>query len=408
MPPATAPSSRLDRVPRGAQSKLRAWQTAALEAYRVNDPRDFLTVATPGAGKTTYALRLASDLLDRRVVERVVVVAPTEHLKTQWAQAAAAVGIPLDPEFSGARGITGSDYLGMVASIPPEDQFTRWRSEYEADILVSLASLAGERMFFDGEASLQQQHVGLFERSETEGIQRLRQRFPAHRQAGSACFGASRFEQGPRLPIPVAAQRLADDRVVAARREDPEPGQEVGLSRDHDVTAFATTHTIPSLGYLVWERRKKLKPEYHELTGEQIRDLRLEVAVGMRRGTRAGEDQRRADVVSEGEHRLGDVDLVGAHPAAAAVEVAQRLDAGHQEAAVAHCTYARSHAAGVSDDIGGGDHHLGKTRPPHCGELALERSRQRGGVHPDVGEDHGCAAWSPGSSCTSSNITPER
>src|SRR3712207_1903450 len=39
----------------------------------------------------------------------------------------------------------GSDYLGMVASIPPEDQFTRWRSEYEADILVSLASLAGDR-----------------------------------------------------------------------------------------------------------------------------------------------------------------------------------------------------------------------------------------------------------------------
>lgn len=47
----------------------------------------------------------------------------------------------------------GSDYLGMVASIPPEDQFTRWRSEYEADILVSLASLAGERMFFDGDSS---------------------------------------------------------------------------------------------------------------------------------------------------------------------------------------------------------------------------------------------------------------
>jgi ATP-dependent Zn protease len=47
----------------------------------------------------------------------------------------------------------GSDYLGMVASIPPEDQFTRWRSEYESDILVSLASLAGERMFFDGDSS---------------------------------------------------------------------------------------------------------------------------------------------------------------------------------------------------------------------------------------------------------------
>jgi cell division protease FtsH len=47
----------------------------------------------------------------------------------------------------------GSDYLGMVASIPPEDQFTRWRSEYETDILVSLASLAGERMFFDHDSS---------------------------------------------------------------------------------------------------------------------------------------------------------------------------------------------------------------------------------------------------------------
>src|SRR5215831_6308868 len=47
----------------------------------------------------------------------------------------------------------GSDYLGMVASVKPEDQFTRWRTEYEADILVSLASLAGERMFFDSDSS---------------------------------------------------------------------------------------------------------------------------------------------------------------------------------------------------------------------------------------------------------------
>ncbi len=47
----------------------------------------------------------------------------------------------------------GSDYLGMVASIPPDDQFTRWRTEYEADILVSLASLSGERLFFAGDNS---------------------------------------------------------------------------------------------------------------------------------------------------------------------------------------------------------------------------------------------------------------
>ncbi len=47
----------------------------------------------------------------------------------------------------------GGTYLGMVASIPPEDQFTRWRTEYEADVMVALASLAGERLFFDGDNS---------------------------------------------------------------------------------------------------------------------------------------------------------------------------------------------------------------------------------------------------------------
>jgi ribonuclease Z len=52
-------------------------------------------------------------------------------------------------------------------------------------------------------------------------------------------------------------------------------GDEIELSREHLVTAFATTHTIPSLGYIVWERRFKLKEEYHGLPGDQIRDLRL-------------------------------------------------------------------------------------------------------------------------------------
>src|SRR5436305_6024419 len=51
-------------------------------------------------------------------------------------------------------------------------------------------------------------------------------------------------------------------------------GDEFELSRDHVVTVFATTHTIPSVGYLVWERRNKLKEEYHGLPGDRIRDLR--------------------------------------------------------------------------------------------------------------------------------------
>ncbi len=53
------------------------------------------------------------------------------------------------------------------------------------------------------------------------------------------------------------------------------PGEEIELSRELVVTTSATTHTVPSLGYVVWDRRRKLKDEYQGLAGEQIRDIRL-------------------------------------------------------------------------------------------------------------------------------------
>jgi ribonuclease Z len=53
-----------------------------------------------------------------------------------------------------------------------------------------------------------------------------------------------------------------------------EPGGEIALSREHVISVFPTTHTIPSVGYMVWDRRNKLKEEYHGLPGERIRDLR--------------------------------------------------------------------------------------------------------------------------------------
>jgi ribonuclease Z len=53
------------------------------------------------------------------------------------------------------------------------------------------------------------------------------------------------------------------------------PGDEIELSREHVVTVSATRHTIPSLGFIVWDRRRKLKAEYHGLAGDEIRDLRL-------------------------------------------------------------------------------------------------------------------------------------
>ncbi|MCA9121814.1 MAG: metal-dependent hydrolase [Planctomycetaceae bacterium] len=52
-------------------------------------------------------------------------------------------------------------------------------------------------------------------------------------------------------------------------------GDEIELSRELVVTASATHHTVPALGYIVWERKQKLKPEYLELRGDQIRDLKL-------------------------------------------------------------------------------------------------------------------------------------
>ncbi len=54
-----------------------------------------------------------------------------------------------------------------------------------------------------------------------------------------------------------------------------EGGEEYALSRELVLKAFKTKHTVPSVGYIVYERRKKLKSEYLDLSGEEIRDLRV-------------------------------------------------------------------------------------------------------------------------------------
>jgi superfamily II DNA or RNA helicase len=95
---------------------LRGWQRRALVRYLAAKPRDFLTVATPGSGKTAFALRVASELLADATVERITVVVPTEHLKTQWALAASAVGLALDPKFSNSAAQTSAQYHGVVVT----------------------------------------------------------------------------------------------------------------------------------------------------------------------------------------------------------------------------------------------------------------------------------------------------
>jgi superfamily II DNA or RNA helicase len=97
--------------------RLRAWQRAALEMYRTEPRRrDFLVTATPGSGKTTFALTLARVLVDERVIDRVIVVCPTDHLRTQWANAADAAGLPLDAALTNAVGPVRPDLRGYVTT----------------------------------------------------------------------------------------------------------------------------------------------------------------------------------------------------------------------------------------------------------------------------------------------------
>lgn len=96
---------------------LRSWQADAVADYeRVATRSDYLVTATPGAGKTALALTVARRLVDRRDIERVIVCAPTDHLRGQWAHAAARIGLPLDPGLSNNVGPVGVDYLGYVST----------------------------------------------------------------------------------------------------------------------------------------------------------------------------------------------------------------------------------------------------------------------------------------------------
>ncbi|HVW33629.1 MAG TPA: DEAD/DEAH box helicase, partial [Acidimicrobiia bacterium] len=93
---------------------LRPWQKAALERLAGTDRPDFLAVATPGAGKTTFALMAARQALAEDHHRRLLVVVPTAHLKVQWARAAVAFDLHLDPQWSAADGALPGDTHGVV------------------------------------------------------------------------------------------------------------------------------------------------------------------------------------------------------------------------------------------------------------------------------------------------------
>jgi len=118
---------------------LRGWQRRALVRYLAAQPRDFLAVATPGSGKTTFALRVAAELLGQRTVEQVTVVVPTEHLKVQWAQAAARHGLALDPRFSNSNPRIAPEYHGVMvtyAQVAAHPTLHRVRTEQRRTLVI--------------------------------------------------------------------------------------------------------------------------------------------------------------------------------------------------------------------------------------------------------------------------------
>jgi superfamily II DNA or RNA helicase len=96
--------------------RLRPWQKRALDRLAAADAPDFLAVATPGAGKTTFALCAAVHDLADHPGRRLIVVAPTSHLKLQWADAAGRFGLHLEPRWTPAGGRLPADVHGIVTT----------------------------------------------------------------------------------------------------------------------------------------------------------------------------------------------------------------------------------------------------------------------------------------------------
>ena len=96
-------------------------------------------MATPGAGKTTYALTVAAELLARREVAFLTIVTPTEHLKHQWAAAAARFGIAIDPAYRNAQGRAGADFAGVAvtyAQVAAHPALHRQRTENRRTLVI--------------------------------------------------------------------------------------------------------------------------------------------------------------------------------------------------------------------------------------------------------------------------------
>ncbi len=130
---------------------LRRWQRDALIAFADRPQTDFLAVACPGAGKTTFALSAIRAELGGQIRPLVVTV-PTAHLKAQWAHAAARFGLHLDPEWNPADGVS-ADMHGIIvtyAQAASARHHLRRYSEAGVVVLDEVHHAASDRSWGDG------------------------------------------------------------------------------------------------------------------------------------------------------------------------------------------------------------------------------------------------------------------
>ena len=145
----------------------------------------------------------------------------------------------------------GSNYLGMISSIKPEDQFTQWRSELESDILVSLGSLAGERLYFDNDsssgvggdldsattnASFMEAYWGM---GKTVSSSRASRRLEGETPGGSKAAAAPVGDQGSMPGIGRLADRIEDNlSELLVRAEE--------ILRENERWVLAVAHALES------------------------------------------------------------------------------------------------------------------------------------------------------------------
>jgi superfamily II DNA or RNA helicase len=132
--------------------RLRRWQKEALDTLATTPRNDFLAVATPGAGKTTFALTAAVTDLAERPHRRVVIVAPTAHLKFQWAMAASQFGLHLEPEWQPVGGWP-HDFHGVVVTyqqVASDPRAIRAHTDDAFVVLDEIHHAGSERAWGDG------------------------------------------------------------------------------------------------------------------------------------------------------------------------------------------------------------------------------------------------------------------